>query len=322
MVQQKDEKEFPGGISPAYLGSLKNDDPQKCPPPELLTRFHGGELTGRARRKIEDHVVYCPVCLTVLEALRNAEEPGAEKALSPRKWRMIEKSLDQKFRDRMREMTAVPLARRTSREKAAPAGAAVKTRMARLKDFLSTGKLVYAGAFGVVLIAGLYAYAYLDRDRFFTLARVEPEKTLRLRSGPDNSALGKGLDLYGRGKYGRAIVQFETCLKANPDQYTPLYYLALSRLGKAEVRMMGLGYRFDGLEAGKAIAELQKALLQAGDNNYFRADCHWHLGKAFLMQGEVKKAGEHFSGVLRLRWDNIPHRDEAEKMLSRLQEMQ
>lgn len=322
MVRQKDENEFPGGISPAFLDSLKNNDPQKCPPPELLTRFHDGGLSGRGRRAIEDHIALCPLCLEALEALKKAEEPGAEKAFSPRKWRLIEKSLDQKFRDRMREMTAVRADHRTAPAEASPVRSTFESRMARLKDFFPAGRLVYAGAFAVVLIAGLYAYAYLDRDRFFTLARVEPEKTLQLRSGPAHSAFEKGLELYGLGKYGRAIVQFETCLKANPDQYAPLYYLALSRLGKAEVRMMGLGYRFDGLEAGKAIGDFQKAILLAGDNDSYRADCQWHLGKAYLMRGETERAKEHFSGILQLRRYNLPHRDDAEKMLSRLQKME
>jgi tetratricopeptide (TPR) repeat protein len=322
MVRLKDENEFPGGISPGWLGSLKNDDPRKCPPPDLLTRFHGGELSGRARRGVEDHVAFCPLCLRALEALQTAEEPGAENAFSPRKWGLIEKALNQKFHERMRETAAVPPDRRTAPDETAPFRATVKDRMERLKDFFSAGRVAFAAAFVVLLIAGLYAYAYFGRDRMFTLARVEPEKTLLLRSGPARSAFDKGLELYGRGKYGRAVVQFETCVKSDPDQYAPHYYLALSRLAGAEVRMMGLGYRFDGLEVGKAIGDLQKALILAGDNDFYRADCHWHLGKAFLMRGEAEKAKEHFSGILRLSRHDRPHWVEAEKMLSRLQEMQ
>jgi tetratricopeptide (TPR) repeat protein len=322
MVRQKDENEFPDPVSPGRLDSLKNDDPEKCPPPGLLTRFHGGELTGKARRKIEDHFVLCPLCLKALEALRNAEDPGAEKAIPPGKWRLIEKSLNQKFNDRMREFSAAPPARRTAPDEAEPAGSTFKTLTARLKDFFPARRMAIAGSFAVLLIAGLYAFAYFGRDRYFSLARVEPEKTLSLRSGPADSVFEEGLELYTRGKYGKAVVRFESCVKADPDQYSPRYYLALSRLAGAEVRIMGLGCRYDGLEVEKAIGDLRKALPLAGDNDLYRADCLWHLGKACLMRGETERAKEHFSGILRLRRYNLPRRAEAEKMLSGLQEME
>jgi tetratricopeptide (TPR) repeat protein len=317
MVKNNQEYQDIGGTG-SILKPLKNNDPSRCPAPELLAGFHDKGLHGKMKRQIEDHIAFCPLCLKALEAMQAAEETGLEKADSPENWPSIEKALDKKFHERMRSTTAV--LRRGE-------GFADKKTVRRfegtvwptiLEILLRPKRLVYSGAFTSVVIAGLYSYAYLNRDNTFSISRIQPEKLVQMRAETSESGFAEGLRQYSRGKYGNAITRLENYIKENPDHYAAHYYLGISRLADAEVSILGLPYRFDMSEVEKGICDLSKARLLGGSNPYYTADCCWYLGKAHLMKNEPEKAEEWFNAILRLDSPYPERKEEALKMISAL----
>ena len=105
----------------------------------------------------------------------------------------------------------------------------------------------------------------------------------------------------------------------HPDHYATRYLLGISRLAGAERGLPGLPYRFDRTEVRQGMEDLEKALVLAGDNAYYRADCLWYLGKASLMAGDRKRAMVVFSGLRRMNLQDSERPGQAARMLTSLE---
>jgi tetratricopeptide (TPR) repeat protein len=313
MIKRKPEDPIISSYG-SILNSLKNNDPGRCPDPELIAGFHHRELSGKKKHQIEDHIAFCPLCLKALEALLEVEEAGIVKAQMPKNWQAIEKQLDLRFHEHLRKTPAIARGQ-FAKKKSVPWFDNI-TIPTIVKALLQPKKLVYAGALTSVVIVGLYSYAYISRDKNFSLARIKPEKLTQLRAGMQESGFTEGLRQYSREKYGKAIQNLEEFLKENPDHYAGHYYLGISRLADAEVSLLGLPYRFDRSEVDKGINDLGKAASLSGDNLYYLADCSWYLGKACLMLDEPVKAREWFNRIIQLDLQYPERMEDTRKMLS------
>ncbi len=314
MVKNCDEDAVISGCGPV-LDSLKNTDPGQCPAPELLAGYHSRKLSGKWKRQIEDHTALCPLCVRALEAMQAAEEAGTAQDGIPENWQAMENALDKRFHERLKVVSAGwtdPAGRKTTPR-------AERNILQSVADAVfSTKKLVFAGALASVAIAGLYSYAFFSRVDTFSLSRIQPEKITRLRAGTPDTGFGEGLRQYGMGEYGSAIHSLEDFIKENQDHYEAHYYLGISRLADAEVRLLGLPYRFDRSQVEKAVFDLEKALSLGRDNSYYTADCCWYLGKARLMLNEPAAAGEWFDRIMQLGAPYPERKEDARRMIARL----
>jgi len=306
------------GMLQRGMETPRRNPAEPCPSPDLLDGYLSRKLSGGARKRVEDHMMLCPACMKALDALRRAGPMELKEDKSPRNWPLIEKEMDQRFYDRLPNKHAIPGKNgSTGRKKT------LRVLLEEIKGkipeiaFLPK-RLTVAGALAIMAVACIYAFGYLSRDRYFQLARVEPELLPRMRAEAAESDFNKGLKLYGQAKYDEAIVHFASAVRTNPDQYGPRYYLGLSYLGEAESGLPGLPYKFRKSDVNRGIEALDKALVLGGDNVYYRADCHWYLGKAHLMIQEAEKARAHWVQMIELGQSDRERVDEAGKLLSKM----
>jgi tetratricopeptide (TPR) repeat protein len=301
----------------SYLDSFKNIDPGRCPSPALLLDFQENKLSGKMKRKIEDHVVECPLCLEALEALSSGG-----KGRLPADWSGIEKDMDAKFYSELKNTVVEKLpTEQTGRTKFD--WNILKSKGRTLLDTIFHSKtLVYVPAVAALTLLFIYSYAYLSRDRYFGLATIKPEKQILLRSADfAASAFTEGLGQLGEGEYDKAIDNFSLYLHTYPDHYASQYYIGLCHLYKAEKKLFGVGYKFDNTETEKGIENLTAALRLCNDNKYYQADCRWYLGKAYIMKDDIDNAKRQFLSIIELSLPNSARKEAANKILDELKSM-
>jgi tetratricopeptide (TPR) repeat protein len=300
------------------LDAPRRDAAEPCPSPDLLAGYFNRELSGGMRRRVEDHVILCHACMKSLDALRKAGPVEIEAGESPRNWLLLEKAMDRKFYDRLKKIPATSK-KRVSEGLGKSLLDSLKETLRNIRVILFRPKsLIVAGSFAVFALVCVYTGAYFSRGRYFLLARVEQEELPRMRAERTESIFNEGLRLYERANYGKAIVRLSAAADANPDQYAPHYYLGLSYLGGAEVKLPGLPYKFRKSDVNRGIGVLEKALVLGGDNVFYQADCHWYLGKAYLMIREVEKARAHWARLVELGHLDPERVNEARKLLSEI----
>ena len=183
--------------------------------------------------------------------------------------------------------------------------------------FLAPRIIAYAGSVAILLVISLYSITYFSRSNYFYLTEIEPERQITLRTETTaSSALTEGLELFADGKYKKAIEEFDTFLKNNPDNYSANYYLGLSFLNTSKEGLPGLPYKFDRQKVNKGIKYLKKALLLSRDNQFYQEDCYWFLGKAYLMIKKSDKAKIQFNKILNLDKINLMRKEDVREMLS------
>ena len=79
-------------------------------------------------------------------------------------------------------------------------------------------------------------------------------------------------------------------------------------------------YNFSGHKIETSIRHLEQALALAETNKFYQEECHWFLGKAQLMLGNIDKARHQFLQVVSLEHNNLIHQDDARQMLKALSE--
>ena len=134
-----EDKAFRDGFT-YRLDSLKNRNPDNCPPSGLLSGYLEKKLSGKVKRIVEDHIAQCPLCVRTIESLSTA----VEKEL-PMDFPEIEKKMDDKFYTDLRNLPAI------QREKVSyPAG---KFRLKIIDSWhtisgmlFQSGRLAYSGA--------------------------------------------------------------------------------------------------------------------------------------------------------------------------------
>ena len=76
---------------------------------------------------------------------------------------------------------------------------------------------------------------------------------------------------------------------------------------------------FSESETAAAIATLQHALALAGDNPFYRENCHWLLAKARLRQQQISLAISHWQAIVDLPAADLTYRSKARELVSRYQ---
>ncbi|MEJ2627355.1 MAG: tetratricopeptide repeat protein, partial [bacterium] len=185
---------------------------------------------------------------------------------------------------------------------------------------LHPGKaLAYAGSVAIILILSIYSLAFFSRSDNFYLAEIEPEKQSTLRTGVDSaSILTQGMRLFNQENYAQAVKQFQLFLNENPENYPANYYAGLSFLLSAKKGLPGLSYTYDQTKVSAGIAYLNQALQNSENNKFYREDCYWYLGKAFLMKGKASEAREFFHRIIQLNHPYLIRKAAAKEMLAKL----
>jgi tetratricopeptide (TPR) repeat protein len=306
------------GLLQRGLKAPLRDAAEPCPSPDLLAGYFNRELSGGMRRRVEDHMILCHACMKALDALRRAGPVEIESSESPRNWPLLEKAMDRRFYDRLKKIPAISK-KRVSEEWGKSLLESLKETRRKIQVILFRPKsLIVAGSFAAVALVCVYTGAYFSRDRYFLLSRVKQEELPRMRAETTESIFNEGLRLYEQADYGKAIVRLSAAVDANPDHYAPRYYLGLSFLGGAEVKLPGLPYKFRKSDVKLGIGVLERALVLGGDNVFYQADCHWYLGKAYLMIQEVEKARAHWAQLVELGPSESERVNEARKLLSEI----
>jgi hypothetical protein len=288
---------------------------ESCPNAELLDGYVHGELTGREHRRIEGHVVWCPACVSAVEALREADAAEIE---TPSCWQSAEKRLDGDFYARLGK-ASVPGARSAVAESGKPEPAGGKTAWRDVvASLLGPRRLAAAASLACAVVVVLYSAAYLGRGHYFELARIQPERLPQMRAVSEDDGFNEGMRRYNRGDYKKAADLLAGTHEAEPDNYAACYYLGLSYLARAESGLPGLPFRFDQSDVEKGVEMMTAALALAGGNAYYRADCLWYLGKARLMQGMPGEARTQFLRCRELEGMDSSRPEEARNMLRRM----
>ena len=300
----------------ALFRELKNADNSNCPPAEQLQRYVNGELSRREARAMEDHLNTCSFCQTALQRLKAQEMEEARAMETEQDWAEIEKDLDEKFYTSLKSANFG-----TPQKETLPGNWShlIYRKWRDLRTFLTPPRvLAVAGSLVLVFFLGLYSVAYLSRPAYFNLAEIYQEKPVVLRSQAASSPLTKGLLFFGQKNYGESIAKLMPYLDAHPDNYSAAYYLGLSYLLDARKGLPGMAYGFKKSEVKQGIDYLQKALALSGKNNFYREDCHWYLGKAFLMLGDKTQAIRNFTAITALQPSNLMRKQAAQKMIFKL----
>ena len=318
MQINQEEKEFLKKYG-KHLSELKNQDSESCPASERLYSYFNKELAEREAEAVEDHTNMCPMCLAAYERLLAAEESSVEKTVLPENWEKIEEALDKKF------YTSLETVSPPSRKKVEYAAKKNISKLLRekwqelIKTVFKPKRLIWVGGLVVIVIAFLYTYAFLSRPSYFNMARIEPDKVGVLRrADPTSTIFTAGLNAFEEKNYGKAIALFDTFRKTHHHHYHTNYYLGLSYLFEARVRLPGFPYSFDTKDTEKGITYLKKALQLADENQFYQEDCYWYLGKAYVMLGEFEVAKGLFNNILRLSQPNLMRKGETGEMVLRI----
>ncbi len=302
-----------------YFKDLMYKNSNQCPDSKLLFEYINKKLPKKKKQKIKEHLNFCPFCLQAIQSLLSTEEIKNRKQETLKNWNKIEKELDDKFyasldslQIKKKEIQKVPDRKKYFN--------IFKKKWRDSIHFLSPGKvLAYAGSIAVILIICTYSIAFFSRSDNFYLAEIKPEKQVTLRTGMwSESFLAKGMESFNQENYTRAIKQFQTILKNNPDNYTANYYAGLSYLLTAKKGLPGLPYKYELTKVKAGIKFLTKALQSSGENKFYIEDCYWYLGKAYLMKGDVSKSREYFEKILNISHPNLIRSDDAQEILIKL----
>ena len=68
------------------------------------------------------------------------------------------------------------------------------------------------------------------------------------------------------------------------------------------------------------IADLNAAYKLAADNPFFKEDCLWYLGKAYLMLEKRDEAVKEFQTIVEMPEQNILRREKAKKIIESIRE--
>ncbi|NOY77297.1 MAG: zf-HC2 domain-containing protein [Calditrichaeota bacterium] len=296
---------------------LKSHIAANCPPAEKLAAYADNELAADEVRALKEHFDLCPVCLNALEQLQTARNtaPNPEHQVLNRP--ALEAEMDAKVYSYLNS-----LAPSKSVNKAAETGAGVLSRIKTyINKFFLPPASVYAGLAMAVLLVSLYAYAFFSRPVYFPLAHIQFSETGVVRGeGIQSESLKTGWRYFEQSRYAKAVFSLKKFLAGQPNHYQANFLVGLSYLFEARKRLLGLPYRFDLKMVNQGIGYLKKALSLTEGNAFYREDCLWYLGKAYLMLGDVDNARQQFQAILNLPQPNLMRKAAAGKMVLKLNE--
>jgi|GEM_PF-3747806 tetratricopeptide (TPR) repeat protein len=304
----------------AAFQKIRQNIEAECPEAEDLQLYLAAKLSGKKRRALARHLDLCPVCFEVFQRLKEAEESSHDTEIAAA-WRQAEKDLDARIYPWLQQTaTQHPgLAKRiwlTVR-----AAFSFVTQPLRWKPPM-VRRAAYAGIMLAGLLAIVYGYAFFSRPPYLALARIEPEKLGAIRSaGIETDVLREGLQLLDSGHYSEAIQKLQIYLNTHPDHFQASFSLGIAYLLDARQQLPGLLYGFSSEKVKNGITWLNRAMEQAGENDFYLEDCLWYLGKAYLMLNEPQRARSYFAKILEIRRPNLMRKAAAREMLARLNAM-
>jgi len=311
MSQHKDNADAMHAYKKQF-GDLRKRLAANCPPVEKLMSFADHDLAGDELRALKEHVDLCPVCLEALQQLLSVRNTAQDaEGPTPPNWPAVEAEMDARVYSYLDAKAPA---------KAAEAGAGILSRMMTyLNKFLLPPVPVYAGLAMVILLVSLYGYAFFKRPATFEVAQIQLPTNTQLRGISEQIDLfQQGLANFHEEHFQRAIENFTGYLQESPNHYLANFYLGVSYLASAKLRLLGLHYQFESRRVEQGIEYLQTALSLAEGNAFYTEDCLWYLGKAYLMLGRVNQAQQHFQRLLALPQPDLTRKSQASQILQQM----
>lgn len=288
-------------------------EPSDCPDAGSLLNYFSDELRPEEMKRVDQHLDSCPACLTVLQRLRQSSEE-ATAASPPDDWATIARKMDRVVYSHLDAMDSG----KGNRPREAGLFSKIINAAASVLDGLLKPAIVYASLVFILGLGGVSSYAYFSRPNWFSLAQIQTDQQVTLRTAIPKGDFAEGLNHYRGGRFTLAHEQFMVAIENNPQNYFANYYAALTFLHEAERTLLGVSYEFDPVKVNSGIKYLKDALALAADNNFYRQDCLWLLGKAFLMKGDLDEAQKRFEQILELDVRDSGVRQKVTELLQRL----
>ncbi|MGH7495953.1 MAG: tetratricopeptide repeat protein [bacterium] len=300
-----------------HAGRSKRKTSGPCPQPEDLIAYHQRELPAERMDSLREHFAWCEKCASELLQLTDffallAEAPATSERGHEVRWRKI----------------AWAMARSAEGAIAKPEFKIAKWTgavSAGVRDFARRlwprPLLIFVPALVLLIFAGRwYALSqkprYWDNPRYQALISPTGEVSSSLRSDSDPAAdpVEQAKNLIRRGDFEQAGSRLRKYVAAHQDDWRAHYLLGLAHLSGAR-RIFIIDFYFDRNELDRAIASLQRAHKNAGQNEAAAEEIFWMLGRAYLMRGDYTKAADHYRAILRMQYPAQVRRLEAEKAL-------
>lgn len=152
-----------------------------------------------------------------------------------------------------------------------------------------------------------HQFASLNRSEFSFLTR-----------GSVSASLNESFSDFHDGKYQKTIQGLEKFISQTPD--SPLlfyvhYVLGIAYLMESHRDLLWVPRPFETKLVDRGIQNLKLALKLTAVPGQ-KEDCYWYIGKAYLMQGQKKRAMELFATIVTLRGRRF---NDARKILENIQ---
>jgi hypothetical protein len=176
---------------------------------------------------------------------------------------------------------------------------------------------VISAATLIVIFGVLAGMSSIITPRYFDATTIAPV-TFTLRG---QAALGSGLDAIHRKDYQAALYSFQRIIDTNPmtdEALLASYFTGSIHLTIAQRSYLGLFPSFEPLQVDSGITALTSVLERiekTGNISFLEEQCHFLLGKAWLMKNNVPKARQELERTIQFQG---PQKHESTWILSLL----
>lgn len=271
---------------------------------DALLRYFYGDMAQSEKKTMDAHLDTCPACLEILALLREEAAPIANT-----EWAAVEKRMDDRVYAHLERA-------------AGKKGSGSDTWLDWLRKILPAPApaVAYVGLLIIFSIAGVYGLASLNRPPTFELAHVTVASTALTRGVETDDTFLTAVEHLNNKNYRAASQAFTDFLRQKPDDFQGHFYLGLTKLMQAEEKILWVRSGFEPRLVEEGIGYLKTAYQLTGDNPFFREDCLWYLGKAYLMLGNKEAAIEQFETIIGLPDENILRKEKAREMVEAIGE--
>lgn len=312
MSVDKDKSDAMGRYKKQFH-ELKSRLAAQCPSSDKLVSYANDELDESAVQALQNHLDLCPVCLQAVQALQNAD--AATESSTVPNWPDVEAEMDAKVYAHLETLSTG----KTAIDKAKPEMGILSRLKSLLRGLFPPAAPLYAAAAFALLMVSVYGYAFFSRPATFAMAQIQLPPTTQLRGGTEQIGMfQEGMTRFRKQDFQLAIENFTAFLEENPNDYSANFYLGLSYLATAKIRLLGMPYRFDAQKVEKGAEYLRKALDLSAENPFYTEDCLWYLSKARLMLNDVRAARRLLQQLVALPHPGLTRREAAKRVLGTL----
>ncbi len=291
--------------------------PGRCPQREELMAYHQRELSPERADGLREHLAQCETCaaelLHIIEffALQD-EAPETPALVDEVRWRRIAERMAQSAEGASTKSWPVF----TKLKGALGYGIGNLVRALWPKPIL-----IFASALVLLNIAGKwYALSQKPRDwdspHYQALIDLSSEVSSSTRSAAVSAQdpIENAKDLIRRGDFAQAGSNLRKYVAVNEKDWRAHYLLGLAQLSDAR-RIFIIDFYFDQAKLDRAIASLQRARENAGNNEAAAEEILWLMGRAYAMRGDYAKAADQYHAILQMQYPGQVRRADAEKAL-------